>query len=104
MVTALGTDARNGRMLADPWSRAAHSMSQGWRIRLSQKPPGPRRETPRPTWKVFARLGVGILKTKASHAARTDWHRWAAARVVNPRRYVSKRQRLQSAPQCPPRT
>jgi len=56
MVERLGADRRNARMLADPWSRAAHSMVQGWRIRLSRPPANERTRTrPRPTWKAPSR-------------------------------------------------
>jgi len=94
MATRLRTDWHNGLMLAHPWSRAAHSMVQGWRIRLSRPPPkGNARVTARPTWKVFARLAVGILATKANHARRSDWHWWAAYRVTAGGRYIPKRDR-----------
>jgi hypothetical protein len=94
MANRLRADWYNGLMLACPWSRAAHSMVQGWRIRLSRPPAkGNARVTARPTWKVFARLAVGILATKANHAKRSDWHRWAAARVGGGSRYIPKSKR-----------
>jgi len=94
MVMRLRVDLRNAQMLARPWSRAAHSMVQGWRIRLSRPPAkGNARVTARPTWTVFARLAVGILATKANHAKRSDWHLWATRRVTAGSRYIRKSKR-----------
>ncbi len=94
LVSRLRTDHHNGLMLRDPWSRAAHCMVQGWRIRLSRPPAkGNARATPRPTWRVFARLAVGIAATRANHARRSDWHLWATRRVSAGSRYVPKRKR-----------
>ena len=94
LVNLLKADLRNGLMLKDPWSRAAHSMLNGWRIRLSRPPAkGNVKQTPRPTWLVFARLGVGILATKKNHANRNDWKLWASRRVTAGSRYIPKSKR-----------
>lgn len=94
MVTRMGADRRNARMLADPWSRAAHSMVQGWRIRLSQPPAKERvRTRPRPTWGAWAGMEAQMIATKVGHSRRTAWHRWASARVTSPRRYIRKSKR-----------
>ena len=91
MANRLRADWYNGLMLVHPWSRAAHSMVVGWRIRLSQPPAkGNARVTARPTWRVFARLAVGILAAKARQARRSDWHWWAAYRVTAGSRYIPK--------------
>jgi len=91
MVERLGADRRNARMLADPWSRAAHSIVQGWRIRLSRPPANERTRTlPRPTWEAWARLERELLARRVTRATCTPWRRWASARVVPPRRYVRK--------------
>jgi len=74
LAKRLHTDWRNSRILHDPWSRIAHSMVQGWRIRLSRPPAkGNARVTDRPTWQVFARLAVGIVAKTASRARQNDW-------------------------------
>ncbi|MEX0718368.1 MAG: hypothetical protein WD066_17365 [Planctomycetaceae bacterium] len=94
LVARLGVDYRNHRMLQDPWSRAAHSMVQGWRIRLSRPPAkGTGRRTPRPTWRVFARLAAGIAATRAHYARKSDWHLWANRRVTGGSRYIPKSRR-----------
>lgn len=94
MIRNFDGDVWNGRMLKNPWSRAAHSMVNGWRIRLSRPPAkGNARVTARPTWKVFARLAVGIVATKANHARRSDWHQWASRRVTAGSRYIPKNKR-----------
>jgi len=94
MVHRLWVDWYNGLMLAHPWSRAAHCMVQGWKIRLSQPPAkGNARTTPRPTWRVFALLAVKIALTVASHARRSDWHWWAAYRMSVGGLYIPKRNR-----------
>ncbi|MBL9147408.1 MAG: hypothetical protein JNM94_01810 [Phycisphaerae bacterium] len=89
-------------MLADPWSRAAHCMVQGWRIRLSL-PIGPKRRhpQPRPTWEAFARLAVGIASRTAGRASSTAWHRWATARVTPTRRYVPKAKQARTGHRSP---
>ena len=88
------TDLYNGRMLRDPWSRAAHCMVQGWRIRLSRPPAkGNAIVAPRPTWKVFAQRGVGILVGKRHHALKTNWYLWASRRRAPGSRYIPKRDR-----------
>ena len=38
LIGRLRSDYRNGQILRDPWSRAAHYMVQGWCIRLSRPP------------------------------------------------------------------
>jgi len=94
LASRLRTDWRNARMLRDPWSRAAHSMVQGWRIRLSRPPAnGDSPVAPRPTWKKFARLATGIAATRVSHARRTDWHLWATRRISGGSRYIPKARR-----------
>ena len=94
MASRLRTDRHNGLMLAHPWSRAAHSMVAGWRIRLSQPPAkGNGRVTARPTWKVFARLAARIAAAMANHARRSDWRLWASRRVSGGSRYIPKSKR-----------
>jgi len=94
MATRLRVDWYNGLMLAHPWSRAAHSMVQGWRIRLSRPPARVNtRMLNRPNWVTFARLAVGIVATKANHARMSDWHLWANRRVSPGSRYIPKRNR-----------
>jgi len=100
LVWRLKTDRRNALILNDPWSRAIHSMVNGWRIRLSRPPAkGNTKESPRPTWLVFVRLGIGILLSKKSHARRSDWKLWATRRVSGGQRYIPKAKRIwQSSP------
>jgi hypothetical protein len=94
LVGRLAADKSNGLMLADPWSRAAHSMVQGWQIRLSRPPlKNNVRMTTRPTWEVFARLAVGILASKAWQARKSEWRLWASRRVSGGCRYTPKRDR-----------
>ena len=94
MASRLNADLYNARILRDPWSRAAHSMVQGWRIRLSRPPAkGNARVAPRPTWKVFAQRGVGILASKKNHARKSDWYLWASRRRAPGSRYIPKRDR-----------
>ena len=94
LASRLRADLANGVMLSAPWSRAAHSMVQGWRIRLSRPPAkGNASVAPRPTWKVFAQRAVGILTSKKSHARRSDWHLWASRRKAPGSRYIPKRDR-----------
>jgi hypothetical protein len=94
MIRRWSADLYNGRMLREPWSRAAHTMVQGWRIRLSRPPAkGNARVAPRPTWKVFAQRGAGILASKRHHALRTDWHLWASRRRAPGSRYIPTRDR-----------
>ena len=94
LAMRLRVDRANGLMLANPWSRAAHCMVAGWRIRLSQPPlKGTVRTAARPTWKVFARLAVRIVAGKAIHARRSDWHLWATRRVSGGIRYIPKSKR-----------
>ena len=94
LVSRLRTDRHNSQLLRDPWSRAAHSMVNGWRIRLSRPPAkGNARVAPRPTWKEFARRGVGILASKRHYARKSDWRRWAQNRTTAGSRYIPKRER-----------
>lgn len=94
LVSRLRTDMRNALMLADPWSRAAHSMVQGWAIRLSRPPAqGNARRLARPTWATFARLAAAIAATKANHARESAWRLWASRRVSGGSRYIPKRDR-----------
>lgn len=94
LIQRLGVDWRNARILAHPWSRAAHSMVQGWRIRLSRPlAKGNARVTDRPTWQSFARLAVGIVAKMANRARQGDWHRWAKNRVSGGSRYIPKKDR-----------
>ncbi|NLW84467.1 MAG: hypothetical protein GXY41_08735 [Phycisphaerae bacterium] len=100
LVSRLKTDRRNALILEDPWSRAIHSMVNGWRIRLSRPPAkGNAKESPRPTWLVFARRGVGILISKKNHANQSDWKLWATRRMTAGSRYIPKAKRSwQSSP------
>jgi hypothetical protein len=94
MAGRLRTDMANDLRRLDPWAMAAISMVEGWRIRLSRPPAkGNARVAPRPTWKVFAQRGVGILASKNSHARRNDWHLWASRRRAPGSRYIPKRDR-----------
>jgi hypothetical protein len=94
MVNRLGADRYNGLMLAHPWSRAAHSMVVGWRIRLSQPPAkGNARVVARPTWKVFARLAAKIAARTANRARKSDWYLWATRRVSGGHGYIRKSKR-----------
>lgn len=93
MVVALGSDRRNARIFADPWSRAAHTMVTGWRIRLSQRPPSGGRISPKPTWRAFAQAAVCIRNSMAQQAGIDPWRRWAASRVRPPLRYVRQADR-----------
>lgn len=102
MGLALGADARNARMLADPWSRAAHCMVQGWRIRLSQPPTKERvRTRPRPTWEVWVGMEAQLIATKVGRVRHDAWRRWASARVISPRRYIPKSRRPWRGSRCP---
>ena len=90
----LNADMRNARILKDPWSRAAHTMVNGWRIRLSRPPAkGNVKVAPRPTWEVFASRGVGILSSKKYHAKQSDWKLWASRRMTAGSRYIPKTKR-----------
>ncbi len=90
----LNNDLRNGRMLMAPWSRAAHSMAKGWQIRMSRPPAkGNVKVTPRPTWKVFARLAAAILACKKNHAQKSPWYLWATRRASGGSRYIRKSKR-----------
>ena len=94
MISRLRTDVANDLRRLDPWAMAAISMVEGWRIRLSRPPAkGNARIAPRPTWKAFARRGVGILASKKNHARRSDWHLWASRRRTPGSRYIPKRDR-----------
>ena len=94
LASRLRTDLVNDLMRCDPWSMAAMSMVQGWRIRLSRPPAkGNRRVAARPTWRVFAQRGVAILVTKKNHAKRSAWHLWASRRVTAGSRYIRKSKR-----------
>lgn len=94
LVARLGADKRNARILAAPWPRAAHSMVQGWGIRLSRPPAtGKAQPAPRPTWRVFAQRATAVAQTRATHAQRSDWHLWATRRVSGGSRYIPKRNR-----------
>lgn len=95
LVEWFSADYRNALILKHPWSRAAHSMVQGWGIRLSRQPAkgNARVVTDRPTWRVFARLAAGIAATKANHAKRNDWQRWVNNRVSCGSRYIPKDKR-----------
>jgi hypothetical protein len=94
LVGQLLADRRAATIARYPWPRAAHSMVQGWRIRLSRPPA---KETApvagRATWKEFARWAAGVAATKASHARRSDWHLWATRRASGGSRYIPKGQR-----------
>jgi len=94
MASRLRTDMANDLRHLYPWAMAAISMVNGWQIRLSRPPAtGNVRVAPRPTWKVFAQRGVGILASKKSHARRSEWHRWASRRRAPGSRYIPKRDR-----------
>jgi hypothetical protein len=94
LIDRLLANRRSARVLADPWSRAAYSMAQGWRIRLSRPPLKNNVVTAaRPTWQVFARLAAGIMAAKAHHAQRSDWKLWATRRVTAGTRYIPKKDR-----------
>jgi len=94
LVSRLRVDWSNSLMLHAPWSRAAHYMVQGWRIRLSRPPAkGNAPVAPRPTWREFARRGAGILARTKHRANISDWHRWAKNRVTAGSRYIPKGKR-----------
>ena len=77
-----------------PWTMAALSMVNSWQIRLSRPPAkGNARVAPRPTWKVFAQRGTGLLTGKRRHAHKSDWHLWAGRRKAPGSRYIPKRNR-----------
>jgi hypothetical protein len=94
LVRLLKLDLHNGLMLKDRWGRSAHSMVNGWRIRLSRPPAkGNVKVAQRTTWKEFALRGTGILSTKKIRAKKSDWHLWATRRMTGGTRYIPKRKR-----------
>ena len=94
LASRLKTDWKNGLMLRSRWPRAAHSMVQGWRIRISRPPAkGTQIAPPKETWKQFARSAMSVAATRASHAKRSDWHLWATRRVSGGSRYIPKAKR-----------
>jgi hypothetical protein len=94
MASRLRTDMANDLRRLDPWAMAAVSMVNGWQIRLSRPPAkGNARVAPRPTWKVFAQRGVGILARKKNRACKSDWYLWASRRKAPGSRYIPKRDR-----------
>jgi hypothetical protein len=94
LISRLCTDGHNAQLLGDPWSRAAHCMVQGWRIRMSRPPAkGDSPMAPRRTWRDFARRGVGILASKRHRANKSDWERWAMNRTIAGSRYIPKARR-----------
>ncbi len=93
----LGADRRNHRILADPWSRAAHCMVQCWRIiasqgRLDYIPPSKRRAN---TWKDAAsRMKVDLRsRMRCRLMDTTTWAFWAAHVPKVTLRYIPKRNR-----------
>ena len=91
LVSRLGTDRYNAQILSHPWSRAAHSMVQGWGIRLSRPPArGDTRTAIATTWREFARRAVSVAASKANHARKSNWHRWAQYKVSAGSRYIPK--------------
>jgi hypothetical protein len=94
LVNRLRTDWRNAQMLNRPWSRAAHNMVNGWRIRLSRPPAkGSARAASAKTWSEFARRAVGVAASRANYARKSNWHRWAQYKVSAGSRYIPKAMR-----------
>lgn len=97
LTARLGTDYRNHRALARPWSRAAHAIVQTWRTIASQ---GRLNHTPTPkrrpsAWDDAARRMRANL-TARRRCRLTDpntWRFWAAHLPKVHLRYVPKRQR-----------
>jgi len=93
MRRQLEADRRNHEMLADPWGRAAHTMQNGWRIRLSQRglrrPRKPR--APATTWEEAAKRMQQSLASRARmQALKGTWRYWARTRPPLSHRYVRK--------------
>src|SRR6266508_4477491 len=95
LVARLGADHRNHRLLADPWSRAAHSIVQSWRIiasqgRLAYTPPPKRRPA---TWKGAACRMKTDLKSRMRCRLMdpNTWRVWAAHVPRVNRRYIPRR-------------
>ena len=94
LTSLLATDWHNGQILSRPWSRAAHSMVQGWRIRMSRPPAsGTAKAATNVTWKELVRSAVGVLACKVSRTKQSGWQRWAAYRMSDGSRYIPKAKR-----------
>jgi hypothetical protein len=94
LCNRLAVDARNQRILADPWSRAAHSMVQAWSILRSQRRLPKRKSRPTPTtWPEAARRAAQDAAQRLQQVRRDPWTAWAAAQVTPRGRYVPKRDR-----------
>jgi hypothetical protein len=93
----LDVDHRNHRILADPWSRAAHCMVQGWRNiasqgRLAHVPHPQRRFT---TW-IEAAQSMKVSLNGRARSRRlnpTTWRFWAGHLPRVELRYIPMRSR-----------
>jgi len=89
MLTRLKADLRNHQLLADPWSRAAHSMVQACRIRAKRRclavPPS--RRLPCRDWKeAVCRMKASLDSRAKDQAMKGTWTYWAAHRPPLTRR------------------
>ncbi len=91
LLICLKVDARNHRMLAEPWQRAAMCMASAWRNRASQ-PNRPRRPaaTPPESWQAFVSRATTATKVQANRPRSESWEAWARARVQMTNRYHAK--------------
>ena len=90
----LKADRKNHETLGDPWGRAAHSMAQGWRIRMSLALKSAKKARARPTsWEAFAKHAVQAACTRRLQVTGARWVVWARSKTALGCRYVPKRDR-----------
>ena len=93
MLTKLGTDLHNHRILADPWQRKAQSMVKAWAVVLrSGRPPHTRRPIrPIGDWETAAVWMLQSLRQREyMRRTRTGWKRWASDRGNQGRLWPAK--------------
>jgi hypothetical protein len=97
MLTKLGTDLHNHRILADPWRRKAESMAKTWKVLLRYgRPLRPRRTNKQlHDWReATAEMVLALYQRTYQQQVRTGWRRWASDRAIQARQWPGKFQSL----------
>ena len=93
MITRLGTDVHNHRILANRWHRKAQSMVKSWTVSLRYgHHPRPRKpRTPFRDWNVAATAMTSALQQRVHlQRTRTGWVRWASDRALHAHRWPGR--------------
>lgn len=93
MLTKLGTDLRNHRILTDPWRRKAESMAKAWKVlfRYGRTLRPSRTNKQVHDWKqATTGMVLAFYRRAYQQRVRTGWRRWASDRAIQPQRWPGK--------------